>query len=157
MAKTVSEGVVHVYWLAAEPASKAAPTAAEITAGVDLTPFITKDGVSTPSTQNLVDVGGLDTNYNAEVVGSWGGGALTLTMFRDDTDESDAYDLVVYGTNGAIVISRFGEGTTVSDKVEVWPAQMHEPTLMDTAGDEVQKFTAAFAVTAEPAMRAVVA
>lgn len=157
MSKLVYEGNVKVYWLATAPANQAAPSAAEVGAGIDLTPYITKDGVSVPSTQNMVDVAGLNEVYNAEIVGSWGGGALTLTMFRDDTSETNAYDLIVYGTNGALVISRFGDGTTATDKVEVWPVEMHEPTLMQTAKDEVQKFTASFAVTAAPSVRAVVA
>lgn len=156
MSRVVYDGKVKVYYAPAI-ASVADPTIAEFTtAGTDLTPYITKDGVSVPATQNLVDVGGIDDVYNPEIVGTWGGGPLELTMFRDDADETDAYDLIVYGTKGFIVISRFGT-PVAADIVEVWPVEMHEPTLMASAKDEAQKFKAAFAITAEPLMRAVVA
>lgn len=157
MSRIVYDGQNKVYFAASDGVDDTdAPTEAEIAGAVNFTPFVTKDGISVPSTQNVVDIGGIDTNYNAEVVGTWGGGLLTLTMFRDDTDETNSYDQIVYGTNGYLIISRFGEPEAGS-QVEVWPVQMHEPTLMQSAGDEAQKFTAGFAVTAAPSMRATVA
>lgn len=154
MSKIVYEGNVKVYWCTTI-ADIDEPSPTEVGAGTNLTPFIAKDGVAVPSTQNMVDVAGINDSFNAEIVGSWGGGPLTLTMFRDDTSETGAYDLMVYGTNGYLVISRFGDGATNGDKVEVWPAEMHEPTLLNSAKDEVQKFTASFAITSTPSMRAV--
>lgn len=136
----------------------AAPTAAEIAAGTNLTPYITKDGVNTPSNQNYVDSAGIDTNFDAQNVGSYGGAPLTLTMFRDDTDETDSWDLMVYGTAGYLVIGRnSASGIAASDVVEVWPVEMHQPVMMQTAGNEMQKFTAGFAVTSAPTLDAVVA
>lgn len=155
MAKAVYEGKNYVYW-ALTVASTAAPSVANITAAKNWTPFITKDGITVPSNQNMVDVAGINTVYDAQEVGSWGGGALELTMFRDDTTETDAYDAIIYGTRGFVIISRFGPAI-VASKVEVWPAAMHEPALMQSAANEVQKFTASFAITAAPNKRAVVA
>jgi len=155
MSRTVYEGNTKVYYAPAV-ADKDAPTEAEIGAGSDLTPFITKDGVSVPNAQNMVDSAGLDEIYDAQQVGSWGGGALTLTMFRDDDDETDSYDFIEYGLEGFLIVSRFGPAVATS-KVEVWPVEFHEPTLMQTAANEMQKFTAAAAVTSAPSMRAVVA
>ena len=133
-----------------------APTEAEIGAGIDWTPFLTKDGVNVPNAQNMVDTGGIDTSYDAQQVGTWGGAPLVLTMFRDDTDETDSYDSITYRDRGFVVISRFGVPES-GGRVEVWPVEAHEPTLQQTAGNEAQKFTAAFAVTDAPSMRAVVA
>jgi hypothetical protein len=154
MARTAHEGKVKVYF-ATTVASKTAPTIANITAATNLSPFIPRDGVSVPSNQNMVDSNTIEEIFDAQVVGSWGGGPLELTMYRDDTSDT-AYNLVQYGTSGYIIISRFGT-PVVGSKVEVWPVQMHEPTPTPTAQNEMQKFTAAFAVTAAPAMRATVA
>lgn len=155
MAKLVYEGNVQVHFLTAV-ADIDAPTTVEIGAGTDLTPFLTKNGVAVPNTQNMVDASGLSEVFNAEVVGSWGGGPVELTMYRDDVDETNAYDLVVYGTLGFLVIARFNSIASAA-KVEVWPVEMHEPTLMPSAKDEMQTFKAAFAVTSAPSMRAAVA
>lgn len=155
MSRTVYEGNVKVHFVPTI-ADTAAPTVAEITAGTNLTPFITKDGVSVPNGQNMVDSATIEDTFDAQRVGSWGGGPLTLTMFRDDTDETDSYELVTYGLEGYVVISRFGEVQSGS-AVEVWPVEAHQPTLMQTAANEMQKFSAAFAVTATPALNAAVA
>jgi hypothetical protein len=158
MARLAYEGNTKVYW-ATTVASKTAPTVANITAATNLTPFIVKDGVTTPATQNMVDSATIDEVFDAQVVGSWGGGALELTMFRDNTSDT-AYNLVIYGTNGFVIIWRFAGGASTPSsgaKVEVWPAQMHEPAPMASAANEMQKFKASFAITSAPAMRATVA
>lgn len=155
MSRTVYEGKNKVYYLPA-CANTAAPTTVEIAAGTNLTPYITKDGITVPSTQNMVDSATIEDVFDAQQVGSWGGGPLTLTMFRDDDDETDSYDLIEYGLEGFILISRF-ETPIATSKVEVWPVEAHEPTIQQSAANEMQKFTAAFAVTSEPSMRAVVA
>lgn len=155
MSRTVYEGNVKVHYVPTI-ASIAAPTTTEIAAGVNLSPFITKDGVSVPNAQNMVDSATIEDVFDAQRVGSWGGGALSLTMFRDDTDEEDSYELIEYGLEGFILISRFGAPIATS-VVEVWPVEAHQPTLMQTAANEMQKFTAAFAVTSTPALAAVVA
>lgn len=152
MSRTVYEGKNKVYFLPACTDTEA-PTLAEISAGKNLTRFVSKDGISVPNTQNMVDSATIEDVYDAQQVGSWGGGPLVLTMFRDDDDETDSYDLITYGLEGFILISRFGPAITGA-KVEVWPVEAHEPTMMQSAANEMQKFNAAFAVTAEPAMRA---
>lgn len=154
MSRLVHEGNTKVRF-ATSIANTSAPTVAEWNAATNLTPFITKDGVQVPSNQNMVDSANIDEVFDAQRVGSWGGG-LTLTMFRDDTDESDSYDLVTYGAEGYIIISRFG-APVAGSQVEVYPVEAHEPVLANTAANEMQRFTAMFAVTSEPKMRAVMA
>lgn len=155
MSRLVHEGNTKIFWLTTIAASDLEPTAAEITAGTDITAFVTKDGLSTPQNQNMVDSATLNEVFDAQRVGSWGG-SLQLTMFRDDTTETGGWDLVVYGTEGYIVVSRFG-APVATDVVEVYPAEMHNPVMAPTAANEMQRFTATLAVTAEPNLRAVVA
>jgi len=154
MSRTVYEGNNKV-WFVPTITNTSAPTMVQINAGTELTPFITKDGISVPNGQNMVDSATINDTYDAQRVGSWGGGPLTLTMFRDDTDESGSLELITYGLEGFIVISRFGT-IGIGDKVEVWPVEAHQPTLMQSAANEMQKFSAAFAVTGPPKLAAVV-
>jgi hypothetical protein len=154
MARTVSEGKVKVYFCPAV-ADIEAPTEGEINAGTNLTPYVAKDGVDTPANQNMVDSATIEEAFDAQRVGSWGG-SVTLTMFRDDEDETDSYDLITYGLAGFLVISRFG-APEAGSPVEVYPVEAHQPTTVPTSANAMQRFTAPFAVTSEPAMRAVVA
>lgn len=155
MSRTVSEGKVHVYY-AASLADKTAPTTAEMLGATDLSGFITKNGVNTPSNQNSVDSGDITSVFDPQVPGSWGG-PVNLTMQRDDDDETDAWDLITWGLEGYLIVSRFGAGTTIGDKVEVYPGAFHHPVMSPTAANETQRFTAQFAVSAEPALKATVA
>ena len=155
MSRTVYEGKYKVHYLPV-CADTSAPTQTEITNGKNWSPFIAKDGVQTPNGQNMVDSATIEDVFDAQQVGSWGGGALTLTMFRDDTDEADAYDFITYGLEGFILIAPFGS-TAENEVASVWPIEAHEPTLMQSAGNEMQKFSAAFAVTSAPEMRATIA
>ena len=134
------------------------PTVAELGAGTDISTLLTKDGLQTPDTQNMVDSAALSDTFDAQVVGSWGGG-LTLTGFRDDTDD-DLWDLAVYGTNTHIVIRRglpWDTAWAASQKVEVYPVEFHEPVPSQTGANEQARFTLACAVTSQPAKRATVA
>lgn len=134
-------------------ANTATPTTTELSGGTDITTYLTKDGLETPADQNMVDNAGLDENFDAQGVGSYGG-AITIKCFRTTTDA--AWDLFSYGTEGFLVVGRDSAGgIAATDVVEVYPAQMHQPVMMATAGNERQKFTARLAVTAAPVLDAV--
>lgn len=157
MSRLVYEGRTNVYW-AITITNKAAPTVAQITAATELTDFVAKDGVAVNINSNNVDSATIAETFDSEVVGSYGG-SLQLTMFRDDTADT-AWDLCVYGTNGFLIIDRFNPSGTLpaaTDKVEVWPAQMHEPAPQNSAANTQQRFIETFAVTSAPVLKAVVA
>jgi hypothetical protein len=157
MAAQVSEGRTNVYWATAV-ANKAAPTVAEITAAVALTTFITKDGVRTPVATNNVDSAMIDSAYDSQVVGSWGS-EVELRMKRDSTADT-AWNLCVYGTAGFLIIDRFRASGTLPSagmKVEVWPAQMHQPAVEPPAANTLVTFIEKFAITSEPKLNATVA
>lgn len=157
MSRLPYEGRTNVYFATAV-ADKNAPTVAEISGAVDITNYIPKDGLAPNLSTNNVDSATIAETFDAQVVGSWGG-ALAITGFRDDTDD-DFWDLCEYGTDGFVIIDRFnpaGELPTPGDVVEVWPVQMHEPVMQNSAANTQQRFVETFAVTSAPAMNAVVA
>jgi hypothetical protein len=157
MPREVYEGRTNVYWVVSI-ANKNAPTVAEITAGTNLTNFVTKDGVAVNITTNNVDNATIAETFDAESVGSWGSG-LEITMFRDNSVDT-AWNLCVYGTTGFVVIDRFrASGTlpSIGNKVEVYPAQMHTPAMQNSAANTNKRFVEKFAVTSTPAMSATVA
>lgn len=157
MSRYVHEGNTRVDFVPTI-ASKAAPTVAELGAGTALSTLLTKDGLQVPDTQNMVDSSTLSDTFDAQVVGSWGGG-VSLTGFRDNVSD-DLWDLAVYGDEGYIVVRRgsaYDTAWAAADVVEVYPIQFHEPVPNATASNEEARFTVACAVTSAPNKRAVVA
>jgi len=157
MSAYVHEGMTKVSWVATI-ASKAAPTAAELTAGTDITTYLTKDGLKVPQSQNMVDNTSLAETFDAKVVGSWGGD-ISLTMKRDNGADT-AWALFDYAETGYLVVRRGVTHATAyaaAQKVEVYPAQSHQPVPNDTAANAQATFTVGLAVTSEPELAAVVA
>lgn len=156
MARFVYEGKTNVYWVVTI-ATESTPTAAEISAGVDLTDFVAKDGVAVNINTNNVDSATIGETFDAQLAGSWGSD-LQLTMFRDDSADT-AWDTCVYGSNGYVVIDRFNtSGTEPSngDNVEVYPAQMHTPSPQNSAANTQVRFVEMFAVRSQPYLSATV-
>ncbi len=156
MAKMPYERYTRIYFCTSI-SNTSAPTTTEINAGTYLSPFTKKDGIATPNGQNFIDSADITQNFDSQEPGSWGGGPVTLTMFRDASVDT-AWNLISYGTRGYLVIARRTLVAPVSgDKVEVWPVAMHEPVMANSAANENQTFTAAFAVTGTPVTKATVA
>ena len=156
MARFVYEGRTNVYWVTTI-ATDSTPSLTEIQAGVDLTNFVAKDGVAVNINTNNVDSATIAETFDAQVVGSWGAD-LQLTMFRDDAADT-AWTTCVYGSNGYLVIDRFNPSGTDpgnGDKVEVWPAEMHQPSPQNSAANTQVRFVESFAVTGQPYLSATV-
>lgn len=134
-----------------------APTVTELNNGIELTRYVSKDGLQPNPAQNMVDSASIADVFNAQVVGSWGMG-MTLNMFRDDADDA-AWEAVTYNTEGFLVVRRGVLQSVPWDDgqaVEVYPAQMHEPVPQGSAQDTNVRFTAALAIREEPNLKAVV-
>lgn len=140
------------------------PTVDELTGGsaVDVTPYITKDGVAPGISENAVDAADISTAYDAEDAGSWGS-QLSLTYFLDDeTDAAEnlAWDTFVRGWVGAIVVLPFlgsDEDPIDGTRAYVWPdSKAGQRQLPTSAKNERQKSTTRFFVGSEPQFEAVV-
>lgn len=142
-------------------ANKAAPTVAELTAGTDLTPFLTRDGLDTPLEGSTIDTAGANSRYNSTGAGTYGGQPITLKMFRDSVAaDDDAWSALPFGTTGYLVVRRFGGSSTAfaaSQVVEVWPIEVVTRKPLPIADNEAQKFEVSCAVPTPPEMDATVA
>lgn len=153
-----NDGKIRIQWVAGTTLSTSAPSAATVSAGERLDPFVTKDGLTVPADQNNVDVAVLSDTFDAQVVGSFGG-AIEMTGTRNSVDaDDDFWNLCVYGTVGFIVVRRglaAASAFAATQKVEVYPVQMHEPVPAQTGGNTVGQFTISMPVTSQPNLKAV--
>lgn len=146
-----------VWWVPAI-ADRSAPTVAEIEAGEDLTSFVPKDGIQFGFSDNTVDIGAIDTSFDAQVMGSWGAG-LTISFFRDDEDDL-AWDTLPRRSVGNFVIrtnKASGAEPAASDDVMVFPVQTGQRIMNDSGANEKQRFSVTCAVTDTPDLDAAVA
>lgn len=164
MGRIASTGVIRLQYVPTI-ASAAAPTVAELTTGVDLTPWMTRDGLNTPLDGSTIDVAGANNRYNSTASGSYGGQPVTAKFFRDSVSASDtAWSTLPPQTQGYLVVRRFGGATNSSSdafvaaqKVEVWPIDVLSRNPVAIADNEAQKFEVSCAVPTPPTMSATVA
>lgn len=128
----------------------AAPTTAEVTAGTDLTGFLTRDGLATPNSASTIDISDLAERRNKRAPGTYGGDDWTLTLYRDSVDaDDDAWTLLVKDLTGNLVVRRFG-GSTVAlaatNKVEVAKITVISRVMDSPGADTPQTFTVTLAV-----------
>lgn len=146
MAQRSYEDTIQVFFVATI-ADIAAPTVAELTAGTEITCFLSADGWQPNTTTNTVDADSLCTTVDGKIPGTVGYD-LSLMGFRDDTTDT-LWDLWIRGTTGYIVYVPFGDpGTTPAalDTVSVFRGAMNEKSLANSAKNTRQMFTAPFAV-----------
>lgn len=152
---TVYEGNLHAYWVPTI-ADESAPTAAEITAGVDLTGSLTADGVSPSHTENMVSTDML-TGFIKQSIGTEGV-TFGLTMLRyPDEDPDEPYEnFDERGKSGYLVLTSDG-AAAASKVVEVYPAQAGRRKRVQTAANSHQAFSVKIAVSSDFTDDAVVA
>lgn len=134
------------------------PTAAEVTACTDLTPFLMSLNAS--SQGNQVPTPSFDSLFETSITGT-SQATFTADFYRDDTAD-DAWDAFPRGTKGYIIISRFGgagadQKPIAGDIVEVWPIEVVSRVAANMQNNAVQTFTVNCAVNVVPNEAAVVA
>jgi hypothetical protein len=156
MARLVFDGNFDVYYLPAAIANAAAPSLAACLAGTELTGWTPKDGFNPGVTNNRVPGGDLSSTFNDESMGTWSS-QLTITLYKDDTNDV-AFDTVgVYGATGAIVAVPKGPAQ-VGTKCYVWPdVEFGQPAPMAPTENAKQKFTIDVACRQAPNFHAVMA
>lgn len=135
-----------------------APTAAEIAAATDLTPFLMSLNAS--SQGNTVPTPSFDSLFETSIIGT-SQATFAADFYRDDTSD-DAWTALARGTEGYFIISRFGGSGTdqlpiAADKVEVWPVNVVSRTAANMQNNTVQSFSIQCSVNLVPAESATVA
>lgn len=160
MSARQSTGEIRV-WFVPTIANTSAPTVAEINAGTDLTPFLRRDGLTTPQAGSTIDSSDASSRFNKTAPGTYGGDPLSIQLKRDSVPGSDtAYAALPRDTAGYVVVRRFGGSAlapAASQKVEVFTGTVISREMAAIGDNEVQRFTVMFSVEAVPVDSATVA
>lgn len=145
MATATFEGM-KVHWLPTV-ASLAAPTAANYTAGTDLSPVTPVAGVNIAATQNKASLAMLGQAFVIEGIGTHTR-SLTLTFTRDAVTANDtAWQLFTYKLAGHISLAYFGAPVATS-RVQIYQVECGESLTQPSAENEIQTFMVEFAIQA---------
>lgn len=141
-------------------ASVAAPTIGEITAGTEVTAFLTPAGFDTPEEGNDADTSSIASAHDLSVPATISG-QPSGEFYRDDASD-DAWNAMARLTVTNIVISRFGGSGTanaiaVGNTVEVWPVRVSSRSNARVTRGEALRFVAQFAKSGAPTLTATVA
>lgn len=157
MSRLVYDGNYHAYWLDAAPASATAPTMAEITAGTDITVFLTKDGFNPNVTNNRVTGGDLSTKFTDQSMGTWTAEG-SLTFYLDAASGGNtAWDTLGDFATGCLIITPFAAAASGGSAYVFPDVELGVRAIQQTAENARQKATVNFACRQEPALDATVA
>jgi hypothetical protein len=141
-------------------ANIAAPTVAELNAGVRLDGLITPDGlVGFEPETGAVDNSKLNSTFQTTTPGrvSYSG---TLLRMHKQTGSDTVYALLVYGFATNIVIRRDLDANTAwaaSQAVEVYPSVCGETRNLTPAPNETHKYEVPIQISVQPVLRATTA
>jgi hypothetical protein len=149
MARKGTTGESRVWFVPTIASGTLAPTVAELTAGTDLTPFLTRDGFDAPQSASLIDASDAANRRNKNIPGNIDAGTLTLTGYRDSvTADDDFFAALPQDTAGFIVERPFG-GSSVAhaaaQKVNVFEVVVVSRSPQ-AWGDEARKVVVTCAV-----------
>lgn len=153
-----SDGMTRVAWLTSAPANPAAPTTAELGAGVNLTDFIASDGLDMGYDQATFDDSTLGSTWATE-----DGGKKSVApelTFQSNNSSDTPWTTFAGEPSGYLVVRRnVAKSTawTASQKVEVVPCKAGVRKPAATAENESTKFTVNFLCRGEVQMAATVA
>lgn len=145
--------LTHIYFCPTV-ADMGAPTVAEVVTAGALVAKMTN--FSTPFNQAAVDTSDTRSAFDTSIGGTTSAGPLVLTLKRDDTDESDGWDLFQLRDTGFIVVDRRGP-FTAADPVEVYPVEVGQRLPAGFTKNAVVTFDVNFFVSEAPELDAVAA
>jgi hypothetical protein len=141
-------------------ANNAAPTVAELNAGILLTPYIRPDGlIGFEADTADVDNSSLASDFDTVTVGrdSFSG---TMIRFKKQTGTDTVYDTLTKGTTGYIVVRRYVAQATswaASQKVNVYPITCGRERELPPESNTVAMYEVPCKISSEPTLRATVA
>lgn len=151
--KFIADGVIRLHYVPTI-ANTAAPTMAEIGAGVELTGFLRS--LDTPLEGSTVDAATAESRYNKTVGGTYGGQPITGEFTRsNDYDDDDAWLALARETTGYFVVARRGGSGTdgaiaATDRVDVWSVEIISRNPSAYNRNTLETFTVTASVNEEP-------
>lgn len=132
----------------ADPESPSVAT--DLASMVDLSTYIRKDGISFPSSRNMVDTNSIDSTFDTEYPGTKGG-TLTITFKRKDFNGDEvAWTTFKDGlVEGFLVFGFEGSNDTAADVVDEYKVVSHYPVRSNPSANTEQTFVVNFGVQAE--------
>ena len=159
MADVILDGYVTV-WLVPTIPNIAAPVAATITAGTDISMSLTPDGLAGfESTTNWVDNSALGSTFNTKLPGTVDFGDMSLT-FKWQAGSDTLFNMLVFGYQTNVVIRRRILRSTAAlagQLVEVYPIACGQYTPNNVERNTLTKFRIPIGPLQEPNLRAIVA
>lgn len=148
MADILGDGMIKVGWVTTI-SNTAAPTATEVTAGVDLETFIVPDGLDIATSTDAVDASSIASNQYQEIPGRRKDG-ITLT-FKSQGDAAAPFTTFASRPSGYLVV-RYGVAPTTdwtaAQKVDIYPCTAGDRLRVSPAANEMLKFQVPLFVTA---------
>lgn len=119
-----------------------APTAAEITAGVDITSYIPKSGgITLPGDRRMIDTSSIDRLDDSEYPGGTGG-TLTLNLKRKNYDGAEvAWTTLKDGLVETHVVLAYEGSMAATEEVDVYKVVTHVPARANPEGEAEQRFS----------------
>lgn len=145
---------------AATIADIAAPTEAEVAAAIPLTHLLIS--INATAQGNMLPTPQLDSLYELSIPGTVQA-QFSADFYRDDeTDKDTAWTTLPRGTDGYMVLSRFGGSGAnqipeAGDSVEIWPIKVTSRAVQNMASNAVITFQVIAAVPEEPSENSTVA
>lgn len=159
MADIIVDGKTKVWWVPTI-ANIAAPTVAELNAGIQLEHRITADGLVGYEAETAdVPTDALNSTFDTKLPGraSYSG---TMLRIKKSTGTDTIYDTLVRNAAGNVVIRRDIDSNTAwtaADKVEVYPTTCGQTKFLSPEANTVRRFEVPTPVSPEPNLRATVA
>jgi hypothetical protein len=159
MADVVIDGYIRVSSVPSI-ANLAAPTTAELNAGVSYELLLTQDGLTGfESTTNWVNNAALGSTFDTNLPGTVSYSDMGLT-FKWQTGTDTIFSTLVYGYATNIVIRRRvlrATAWTAAQLAEVYPVTCGQYTPLNFERNSLTRFRVPIGLVAEPQLRAVVA
>lgn len=158
MADIVVDGTVRVYYVAAI-SNEAAPTTAELNAGIALQSTMTPDGLQGYEAETAdVDNSALDSTFDTVTIGR-DSFSNTGLMLKKQTGTDTIFDTLTRGTMGYVVVRRYVTSTTAwaaAQKVSVFPIICGQTKEISPEKNTVARYMVPTKITDSPTLRATV-
>lgn len=153
MADLTFDGMLRVSWIPTIASATLAPTVAELTAGVDLTPRLLPDGLSISAETASVDNTKMDSTSNSQKAGRRSYEVSVKYVRGTAVGEITVETALTYRAPGFLVVRRdvtYATAWAAAQKVEVYPGEIGEANPDSPAPDTLQAVEVPLMVTADP-------